>query len=53
MEVLCEVNSEYISYGIYENGKNVLYVKILGAIYGYFESAMLWYKLYSETLEGM
>ena len=37
----------------YENGKKVLYVKILRAIYGCIESALLWYKLYSETLEGM
>ena len=50
---MCEVNPEYIPFVRYENGKKVLYVKILRAIYGCIESALLWYKLYSETLEGM
>ena len=29
-----------------------MYVNILRAIYGCIESEILWYKLYSETLEG-
>ena len=37
----------------YENGKKVLYIKIIRDIYGCIDSALLWYKLYSETLEGM
>ena len=37
----------------YENGKNILYVNILRSIHGLIESALLWYKLYSETFEGM
>ena len=50
---MCDVNPEYISYEIYENGKYILYVNILISIHGLFESALLWYKLYSETFEGM
>ena len=53
LDVVCEVNPEYIQYVRYKNGKKVLYVKILRAIYGCIESALLWYKLYLETLEGM
>ena len=53
VDVMCEVNHEYIPYMIYENGKKVLYKKILRAIYGCTEREHLWYKLYSETLEGM
>ena len=37
----------------YDNGKKVLYVNILRDIYGCIESALLWYKLYSEMLKGM
>ena len=53
VDVMCEVNPKYIPYVRYDNGKMVLYVNILIAIYGCIESALLWYKLYSETLEGM
>ena len=53
VDMMCEVNPEYIPYIRYKNGKKVLYVKILRAIYGWIESALLWYKLYPETLEGM
>ena len=48
-----EVNPEYEQYVIKENGKKVLYVKILRAIYGCIESALLWYELYAKTLKGM
>ena len=37
----------------YDNGKKALYVNILIDIYGCIESALLWYKLYSEMLKGM
>lgn len=51
--IMCEVNPEYKKYVIVENGKEVLYVKILRAIYGCIESALLWYELYVKTLKGM
>ena len=38
---------------VIENGKRVLYVKVLRAIYGCIESALLWYELYVKTLKGM
>ena len=47
VDVICEVNPEYISYVIYDNGKKVLCLNILRSIYGCIESALLWYKLYS------
>ena len=34
------------------NGKKVLYVHILKALYGCMRSGLLWYKLFSETLQG-
>ena len=52
VDVMCEVNPEYIPCMRYENGKKVLYVNILRDIYGCIESELLWYKLYSEKLEG-
>ena len=50
---MCEVKPECITYARYENGKKLLCVKILISIYVCIESAFLWYKLYSERLEGM
>ena len=53
VDIMCEVNPDYLPYVIYENGQKVLYVKILRAIYGCIESALLWYNLYVTTLKGM
>ena len=53
MDVMSEVNPEYITYVRYDHGKKLLYVTILRAIYGCIDSALLWYKFYSEMLEGM
>ena len=36
----------------YKNGKKVLYLLVLRAIYGCIEYALLWYKIFSKTLEG-
>ena len=36
---------------VYDNGKKVLYLEVLQAIYGCIESALRWYKLYSEMLK--
>ena len=48
VDVMCEVHPEYIPCVRYENGKRVLYVNILRAIYGWIESALLWYKNYTQ-----
>ena len=57
VDIMCEVNPEYKQHVIYEvkNGKKikVLYVRVLRALYGCLESALLWYKLYSSTLKKL
>ena len=53
VDILCEVNPEYRQHVRIVNGKKILYVKILRAIYGCIESAMLWYNLYVKTLKDM
>ena len=52
VEIMCEINSEYDEYMRYKNGKKVLYLRVLRAIYGCLESALRWYTLYKSTLEG-
>jgi hypothetical protein len=53
VDIMCDVNDEYKLYVCYENGKKVLYLKLLKALYGCVKSALLWYELFSGTLQGM
>ena len=40
VDIMCKVNLEHLKNIVYENGKKVLYLKVLQAIYGYIESAL-------------
>ena len=51
--IMCEVNPEYKDHVRTKNGKKVLYVQVLKAIYGMIESALRWYELFTGTLCGM
>ena len=53
VDIMCKVNPEYLQFVRYENGTKVLYVKVLRAIYGCIFSALLWYNLFSSTLQEM
>ena len=53
VDIMCNVNPEYKSHVRYEGKCKVLYLRVLRAIYGCLESALLWYSLYSTTLKGM
>ena len=52
VDIMCKANSEYEKYVVTENGKKVLYLRVLRALYGCLESALLWYDLYSSTLKS-
>ena len=51
VDIMCNVNPEYKKYVRFENGKKVLYVQVMQASYGCIQSALLWYDLFSSTLE--
>ena len=62
--VILVLRDEFVDYMIlanpkYENyvktirGRKVLYLKVLRAIYGCIQSALLWYELFSNTLKDM
>ena len=53
VDIMCEINKELIEDIKYEKGKKVLYMRILKALYGCIESALLWYNLWKSTLESM
>ena len=57
VDIMCSVNPEHVKNIVYERkGRKmvkVLYLKVLRAIYGCLESALLWYNLYVHTLQGL
>ena len=52
VDLLIEIDpNKFKSYVVYENGKKVIYVHVLQAIYGMIESSLLWYNKFRKTLE--
>lgn len=51
VNIMCDVNPMYLNDVRYEGKRKVLYVRILKALYGMIESALLWHSLYTEVLE--
>ena len=52
-DIMCQVKPEYEQHVRYENGEKVLKLLLRREIYGCIESALLWYNLFSTTLEGL
>ena len=46
-----KANPEYEMYVVVEKGRKALYLRVLRVLYGCLESALLWYDLYSTTLQ--
>jgi len=53
VDMMCRVNPRYSQYIVLENGEKALYLRLLKALYGCIQSALLWYELFSGTLQGM
>ena len=53
VDIMCDVNPEFRKSVITDGKKKVLYLKILRALYGCIESALLWYNLFTGTLMNM
>ena len=54
VDILVKLAPEvYAAYVVYENGKKVLYVEVLQALYGMLVAAILWYKEFKKTLESI
>ena len=53
IEIMCEVDPRYKRYVRIEGGTKVFYTRIVKALYGCLESALLWYKVYSGVLKEM
>ena len=53
VDILCKVEPKYEDFVAYENGKKVLYLQLLKALYGTLRAALLWYELYVSKLQGL
>jgi hypothetical protein len=53
VDILCTLNPKYRKFVVIEKGIKVLYVRLIKALYGCVKSALLWYELFSETLQEM
>jgi len=53
VDIMCCMNLCYSAFVVMEDGKKVLYLRLLKALYGCVQSVLLWYELFSTTLQGM
>ena len=53
VDVLIQIDKNYENFVVIENGKRVIYVRLLKALYGCVKAALLWYELFSSTLVHM
>ena len=54
VDIMCQVDTRYEEFvTVNSKGQKVLYLKILRALYGCIESALLWYDLYASILQQM
>ena len=51
--ILCKLNPKHRKFVVIENGIEVLYVRLIKALYGCVKSALLWYDLFHNTLKDM
>ena len=54
VDLLVEIAPEvYGPYVVFENGRKVLYVQVIRALYGMLVAALLWYKQFKGDLESI
>ena len=53
VDILCSMKPEYKDYITIESGVKVLYVRLVKAIYGCVQSALLWYKMFYSYLKQL
>ena len=51
VDIICSVDPSYKKYVVSEGKDRVLYLSLLKALYGCVQSALLWYDLFSKTLQ--
>ena len=52
VDIMCKVNPKHNRHVCVDNGLKVLYLSLLKSLYGFMESVLLWYFIYSKTLKS-
>ena len=53
VSIMCKMNPTYRKYVTIENGKEVIYLQLVKALYGCIQSALLWYKIFTGKLSEL
>jgi hypothetical protein len=53
VKLLCELNPDHKHFVIQENGIDILYVRLIKALYRCVKSALLWYELFTGSIKDM
>ena len=53
VNMMCQINSKYLSFVTQEGGKQVLYMSLKKALYGCLQSVILWYITFKNCLEHL
>ena len=53
MDIVCDINPEYNQHVRLKDGRKILYLRIIKAIYGMIQSALLCYKPYMNVLKDV
>ena len=53
IDMMCEANPVYADFITNDNGKKPLFLQLKKALYGCVKSALLWYRLFRDTLQDL
>ena len=53
VDIISKLNPVYKEYIISKNGKRVLYLQLIKALYGCIKSALLWYECFTKCVFDM
>ena len=53
VNILCKMNNAYLKFVCLEIGKKLMYIWLLKALYGCVKSALLWYEIFTTTLQNL
>ena len=51
VKILCDLNPKHREFVVIENGVEILYVRLIKALYGCVKSALLWYEMFVSCLK--
>ena len=53
VDMMCNANPTYAEFRAYDKGRNTLFLQLKKVLYGCVQSALLWYRLFRDTLQDL